>query len=261
MSVAKAGGTWKNGQKVGETWKITALEGVDLTKPDDIARIPAATSRDAVQAERKQRTGVGPRSTSNGTTGSSTGAGSSGGGNDLLNKGKGPPEQDRQTPDIMTRHLILSILLLPLASFGQLSGIHTVGGTSPDYATLTDAFNALMTQGANGNVDLLIRPGTTMGQYDLGSFRITRRASPYEARPTRPPTWYWPMMRAARRTTSSYRLDGTEQLHFQADLHTMDPTYARAGTPERGAWADIRDACSREARRRACRSSRNAGWW
>lgn len=39
MALTKAGGTWKNGQKTGETYKITALEVWMLTSADDIARI------------------------------------------------------------------------------------------------------------------------------------------------------------------------------------------------------------------------------
>ena len=89
MSVAKAGGTWKNGQKVGETWKITALEVWTLTKPDDIARINSYEPGMLCRQNGSSAPASSPASTSNGTTGSSTGAGSSGGGNDLLNKGKG----------------------------------------------------------------------------------------------------------------------------------------------------------------------------
>ncbi|MBK8499024.1 MAG: hypothetical protein IPL52_09450 [Flavobacteriales bacterium] len=39
MAVTKAGGGWKNGQKVGETYKFTSLEVWMLTSADDIARI------------------------------------------------------------------------------------------------------------------------------------------------------------------------------------------------------------------------------
>jgi hypothetical protein len=39
MALTKAGGAWKNGQKTGETYKITALEVWMLTSADDIARI------------------------------------------------------------------------------------------------------------------------------------------------------------------------------------------------------------------------------
>lgn len=39
MALTKAGGTWKNSQKTGETYKIAALEVWMLTSADDIARI------------------------------------------------------------------------------------------------------------------------------------------------------------------------------------------------------------------------------
>ena len=129
----------------------------------------------------------------------------------------------------MTRHLILSILLLPLASFGQLSGIYTVGGTSPDYATLTDAFNALMTQGANGNVDLLIRPGTYMGQYDLGVVPGSPGAITVRSETNTASDVVLAYDAGGASDNFIVRLDGTEQLHFQAVTFTpMDLTYARA---------------------------------
>ena len=64
---------------------------------------------------------------------------------------------------------ILPFALLALQSQAQLSGTKTVGGASPDYATLTAAMNALMSQGATGNVTFNIRPGTYTGQYSLGN--------------------------------------------------------------------------------------------
>ena len=54
-----------------------------------------------------------------------------------------------------------------LGAHAQLTGTKTVGGSNPDYATLTAAVNALNTQGATGNVTFDIRPGTYTGQYAL----------------------------------------------------------------------------------------------
>ncbi len=138
----------------------------------------------------------------------------------------------------MTRHLILSILLLPLASFGQLSGIYTVGGTSPDYATLTDAFNALMTQGANGNVDLLIRPGTYMGQYDLGVVPGSPGAITVRSETNTASDVVLAYDAGGASDNFIVRLDGTEQLHFQAVTFTPMDLCAGRGVPERGAWAE-----------------------
>ncbi|MFN5370531.1 MAG: right-handed parallel beta-helix repeat-containing protein, partial [Bacteroidia bacterium] len=44
--------------------------------------------------------------------------------------------------------------------FSQLNGTYTIGGTSPNYATLTAAAAALNTSGISGNVTFNIRPGT-----------------------------------------------------------------------------------------------------
>ncbi|TXH29687.1 MAG: hypothetical protein E6Q99_00380, partial [Elusimicrobia bacterium] len=51
----------------------------------------------------------------------------------------------------------------------QLSGTKTIGGSNPDYPTITAAVNALNAQGAAGNVIFDIRPGTYTGQYSLGT--------------------------------------------------------------------------------------------
>jgi len=89
MTVTKAGGVWKNGQKTGETFKITAVEVWMLTSADDIARISSyepgmlcKTPSAASQAVQNATSGSG---TSSGTT---TGSGG-GSANDLLKKGKG----------------------------------------------------------------------------------------------------------------------------------------------------------------------------
>ena len=60
------------------------------------------------------------------------------------------------------RASLLSLLLVAitgLTAYGQLNGTYTVYGTSPNYATLQDAVNAL-TAGVSGPVTFKIRPGT-----------------------------------------------------------------------------------------------------
>jgi len=49
----------------------------------------------------------------------------------------------------------------------QLSGIFTVGGTSPDFATIQDAAFALI-GGVSGPVTFNIRPGTYNGPIEIG---------------------------------------------------------------------------------------------
>lgn len=89
MSLTKGGGTWKNGQKTGETYKITALEVWMLTSADDIARISSyepgmlcKTSSAASQAVQKASGGTG-------SSGGTTSGSGSGNANDILKKGKG----------------------------------------------------------------------------------------------------------------------------------------------------------------------------
>ena len=69
----------------------------------------------------------------------------------------------------MKRILTLFLLFTVLTTKAQLTGAKTIGGTDPDYPTITAAVNALMDQGASGNVLFNIRPGTYTGQYDLGT--------------------------------------------------------------------------------------------
>lgn len=64
---------------------------------------------------------------------------------------------------------LLVLLGAPLLTLAQLTGTKTIGGANPDFATITAAVNALMNQGAMGNVTFNIRPGTYVGQYDVGA--------------------------------------------------------------------------------------------
>lgn len=66
----------------------------------------------------------------------------------------------------------LFILLFSLAlinASAQLSGNYTIGGLTPDYATIPDAVSALQTQGVSGPVVLNIRPGTYPGKVDIAA--------------------------------------------------------------------------------------------
>ena len=69
------------------------------------------------------------------------------------------------------RLLLLSALLVmaTVSAMAQpLNGTYTVGGTTPNYATLTDAVNALTTNGVSGPVIFSLRNGTYSGaQYTL----------------------------------------------------------------------------------------------
>ncbi|HNQ13002.1 MAG TPA: T9SS type A sorting domain-containing protein [Bacteroidia bacterium] len=67
---------------------------------------------------------------------------------------------------------VLFIFLLSVLSFntfGQLSGTYTIGGTSPDYNTISDAVADLNSMGVNGAVTFNIRPGTYTEQISIGT--------------------------------------------------------------------------------------------
>lgn len=90
MTVTKAGGGWKNGQKVGETWKIAALEVWMWTDQDNIARIKSYEP--GMLCKGSGASGAAPPAGGGGPANApaqgTTTQGSSKGG-DLLNKGKG----------------------------------------------------------------------------------------------------------------------------------------------------------------------------
>ena len=59
--------------------------------------------------------------------------------------------------------------LFALFANAQLSGNYTIGGTSPDYATIQSAITALQTNGVNGAVTFNIRSGTYTGKVSMGN--------------------------------------------------------------------------------------------
>ncbi|MEO0558839.1 MAG: hypothetical protein AAF170_11720, partial [Bacteroidota bacterium] len=62
------------------------------------------------------------------------------------------------------RLLCLALAILAAPASAQLSGTYTIGGTSPDYATLQAAADDVMGVGVSGDAIFQIRPGT----YDAG---------------------------------------------------------------------------------------------
>lgn len=54
-------------------------------------------------------------------------------------------------------------------AYAQLSGTYTVGGATPDYATLVAAINDLNSQGVSGPVTFNIRTGTYVGQVSINN--------------------------------------------------------------------------------------------
>lgn len=70
---------------------------------------------------------------------------------------------------------ILFAAVVPASA--QLSGSYTIGGTSPDYATLSAAISALNTNGVNGPVTFLIRDGNYSGTAWRGTVNTVTGAS------------------------------------------------------------------------------------
>ncbi len=67
-----------------------------------------------------------------------------------------------------TRYSILFTALCALPASAQLVGFYNVGGSTPHYADLGEAFADLMAEGANGDITFLMHPGTYTGQASLG---------------------------------------------------------------------------------------------
>jgi hypothetical protein len=82
----------------------------------------------------------------------------------------------------MKLYLMLFFIMASSLLFA-LSGNFTVGGSNPDYATLTEAIAAVNTQGLTGNVQFTLRPGTYNGAYVLqnaaNSFQLTITSGAY----------------------------------------------------------------------------------
>lgn len=111
----------------------------------------------------------------------------------------------------------------------QLSGTYTVGGASPDFATLTAAVNALNAQGAAGNVIFDIRPGTYTGQYSLG--QISGTPGSIQFRNSSNGAQLVNLEYDASGSSDNYifRLNGTDDVLFEKlNFRPLDFNYARA---------------------------------
>lgn len=63
--------------------------------------------------------------------------------------------------------LFLVYLCIPLVTIAQLSGTYTIGGTSPDYTTFSDAVAGLSSGGISGNVIFNVRDGEYEEQFKI----------------------------------------------------------------------------------------------
>jgi hypothetical protein len=106
---------------------------------------------------------------------------------------------------------LVALATLAVPASAQLAGTYTVGGVSPDYATLAAAVSDLETLGVSGDAIFQIRPGTYSGGIDLGAIpgvSSTARVRFEAEDPVNPPTLQRPFAGAA--TNYVVRLDGAD---------------------------------------------------
>jgi hypothetical protein len=71
--------------------------------------------------------------------------------------------------NIVKSGLIIAIISLGFQGHAQMQGTYTIGGDSPDYATVSEAVDMLSTLGVSGEVELAIRPGVYNEQITIPS--------------------------------------------------------------------------------------------
>lgn len=124
---------------------------------------------------------------------------------------------------------LFALSFAPLMGWAQLSGTKTVGGSNPDYATLTAAVNALMTQGAAGNVTFDIRPGTYTGQYQLGAVPGTPGSITFRNSSNGAQAVNLEFDASSSADNYIFRIDGTDDVRFEKlTFRPLDFNYARA---------------------------------
>ncbi len=135
--------------------------------------------------------------------------------------------------------LLLLTVTFALAAQAQLSGTYTVGGASPDYATITDAVNDLNAFGISGPVFFQIRSGTYDEQVTINNFprfgsptdAVTfTRISPLFARPV------WQFSGASILSNWVVKIDGADYVILQGiEFEAVDPFDGRLVVLEDGA--------------------------
>lgn len=113
--------------------------------------------------------------------------------------------------------------------YAQLTGTKTVGGTAPDFETIADAVDALMSQGAAGNVTFDIRPGTYTGQYELGAVPGTPGAIAFRNSTNGAQSVNLEYDATDASDNYIFQVDGTDGVRFEKlTFRPLDPVYARA---------------------------------
>lgn len=135
-------------------------------------------------------------------------------------------------------------LLLPVCATAQLTGSYTIGGSAPDYASITDAVNDLLSSGASGNVTFNIRPGTYIGQYDLTSMPGTPAFVSFQSETLNAADVVLEFTSTSTADNFIFRVDDVHGVAFRAlTLHPLHTDRARAVLFRNGAIVHLLD-CS-----------------
>ncbi len=122
----------------------------------------------------------------------------------------------RAAPSVNLIRTLLFTLLLGTPAYAQLNGTYTIGGTTPDYATISVAVADLNSMGTSGPVTFIIRAGTYDEQVTINSF--TRTGNPEDLvtfqRPNNTVTVTWQYTAATAATNWVARLDGASYIRF-----------------------------------------------
>ncbi|MEM1041234.1 MAG: right-handed parallel beta-helix repeat-containing protein [Bacteroidota bacterium] len=113
------------------------------------------------------------------------------------------------------RALLLTLaLLLPTAASAQLSGTYTIGGASPDYATISEAVSDLDDFGLGGPVTFLLRPGVYSDQINPGALG-TSATNTFEIRSENPSNRATIKVDATASANYVWRINNTKFVTFR----------------------------------------------
>lgn len=141
--------------------------------------------------------------------------------------------------------LFLASICFTMGLFAQLSGNYTVGGTNPDYPSITDAINALNSMGANGDVTFDIRPGTYTGQYVITVISGTPGEIMFRSETGNPDDVSLEYSATGEPDNFILELDSADRITLKdLTFHPLDDIYAKAILFHRDADALTIDNCT-----------------
>jgi len=133
----------------------------------------------------------------------------------------------------MTKKLFLAGLLIGMLIPGfiiaQISGIKTIGGTNPDYATFSAAVSALNTSGINGAVVFNVAPGTYTEQITINNITGSSATNTITFKSSNNDSTAVTLKHASSSTSANnyvVKLNGTDYITFK------NITFERTGTSQ-----------------------------